>query len=403
MKQTPLTNGKLSFYNLRRRPFRTACLITVVAVLAFTLFGGAVLTLSLENGLNSMQQRLGADLLVVPDGYEADMEGVLLKGEPSHFYFSNAITQQIARVNGVSQVTSQFFLTSLSESCCSAQVQLIGFDPDTDFVIQPWIAKTYASAIGDGYIIVGSDIVLESDHTLTFFNHTYPVAAQLEKTATGLDSSVFMNMNTMKELYASARESDMNFIFGDEPDRAVSSIPIKIEKGYDAQKVAGSIRSNISNVDVIVSKNMISTISNHLGSLVSFIRVFSAVLWVLATIVLMAVFSVTINDRKKEFAVFRILGATRRKLAGIVLTESLFISVAGGAVGAITASLIVFPFSAYIKSQLQLPYLEPKAVAVFGALALCLLLSFVVGPVASIYSAAKISRIETYLTMREGE
>lgn len=403
MKQTPLTNGKLSYYNLKRRPFRTSCLIIVVAVLALTLFGGAILTLSLENGLNSMKQRLGADLLVVPDGYEANMEGVLLKGEPSYFYFSNAIARQIAQVSGVSQVTSQFFLTSLSASCCSTQVQLIGFDPSTDFVIQPWIAKTYASAIGDGHIIVGSDIALDSDHTLTFFNQTYPVAAQLEKTATGLDSSVFMNMNTMKSLYTAARETGMNFISGEEPEDAVSSVPVKIEKGYDVQKIANSIRSNISAVDVIVSKNMISNISDNLGYLVTYIRVFSAVLWILAAIVLMAIFSVTMNARKKEFAVLRILGATRKKLVGIVLTESLIVSVIGGVAGVMAASLLVFPFSTYIGNELQLPYLEPKADVIIGALALSLLLSFIVGPVASIYSAAKISRAETYLTMREGE
>lgn len=403
MKQTPLTKGKLSYYNLKRRPFRTSCLIIVVAVLALTLFGGAILTLSLENGLNSMKQRLGADLLVVPDGYEANMEGVLLKGEPSYFYFSNAIARQIAQVGGVSQVTSQFFLTSLSASCCSTQVQLIGFDPSTDFVIQPWIAKTYASAIGDGHIIVGSDIALDSDHTLTFFNQTYPVAAQLEKTATGLDSSVFMNMNTMKSLYTAARETGMNFISGEEPEDAVSSVPVKIEKGYDVQKIANSIRSNISAVDVIVSKNMISNISDNLGYLVTYIRVFSAVLWILAAIVLMAIFSVTMNARKKEFAVLRILGATRKKLVGIVLTESLIVSVIGGVAGVMAASLLVFPFSTYIGNELQLPYLEPKADVIIGALALSLLLSFIVGPVASIYSAAKISRAETYLTMREGE
>jgi len=67
------------------------------------------------------------------------------------------------------------------------------------------------------------------------------------------------------------------------------------------------------------------------------------------------------------------------------------------------ASLVVFPFSAYIGERLQLPYLEPEIGAVLGVLALSLLLSFLVGPLASIYSAVKISKAETYLTMREGE
>lgn len=403
MKHKPLTNGKLSLFNLRGRPFRTSCLIIVVAVLSFTLFGGAVLTLSLENGLNSLQQRLGADLMVVPDGYEADLEGILLKGEPSYFYFNNAVVRQIEQISGVSQVTPQIFLTSLSESCCSSQVQLIGFEPETDFVIMPWIAKTYASAIEDGSVVAGSDIVLENDCTIKLFNRTYPVAAQLEKTATGLDSSVFMSIGTMKSLYASAMENGIRFIASEEPESAVSSVPVRIGKGYDAQTVAKNIRANISNVDVIVSKNMISGISDNLGTFVAYIRVFSVVLWILAAVVLAALFSVSMNERKKEFAVLRILGATRKKVVGMVLTESLFVSLLGGVVGAAAASAVVFPFSAYIGNSLQLPYLEPDVGSVLRVLVTSLLLSFAVGPLASIYSAAKISRAETYLTMREGE
>lgn len=399
----PLTNGKLSVYNLKRRPFRTTCLIIIAAVLAFTLFGGSILTISLKNGMNSMKQRLGADLMVVPDGYEADMEGILLKGEPGCFYFDDSIVQQIAQIKGVSEVTPQFFLTSLSSSCCSAQVQLIGFDPDTDFVIKPWITKTYESVIEDGYFIAGSDIVLESDHTLKFFNHSYPVAAQLEKTATGLDSSVFMSINTMKKLFAAAREGGMNFIFGEDPEGAVSSVPIRIDKGYDLETVANNIRSGIPNVEVIVSQKMIAGLSENMETLIVYIRVLSAVIWIFASIIMMVAFTVTINERKKEFAIFRILGSTRRKLGAIILTESLFVSATGSISGAAAASAVVFPFSNYIGARLKLPYLEPEAGTVFGVLLLCMIFSVVVGPLASVYSAVKISRAETYLSMREGE
>jgi putative ABC transport system permease protein len=404
MNQTPLTILKLSLCNLRRRPFRTACLIIIVAILAFTLFGGSILILSLQNGMRSMEQRLGANLMVVPKGYEADIEGVLLKGEPNYFYFNNSnITTKIAHIEGVSQMTSQFFLTSLSAPCCSALVQLIGFDPGTDFVIQPWITKTHRNAIGDGQLVAGSDIVLENNHTLKFFNHSYPVAAQLERTATGLDSSVFMNMNTMKSLIAAAHEAGMNFISDMQPESAVSSILIKTDKGYDAEKVAKKIRKAVSDADVIVSKKMITGISDNLGSLGAYIHTLTAVLWILTVLILAVVFSVTVHERKREFAVFRVLGATRKKLVGIVLTESFFKSAAGGVIGVAAASVVVFPFSVYIGDRLQLPYLEPKAGVILGVFTLSLLLSLAVGPLASVYSAIKISRVETYLSMREGE
>lgn len=40
-------------------------------------------------------------------------------------------------------------------------------------------------------------------------------------------------------------------------------------------------------------------------------------LWLFAVIVLLVVFSVTMNERKREFAIFRVLGATQKKLAAI--------------------------------------------------------------------------------------
>jgi putative ABC transport system permease protein len=115
------------------------------------------------------------------------------------------------------------------------------------------------------------------------------------------------------------------------------------------------------------------------------------------------VFSGSINERKKEFAVIRVLGATRKKLAAIVLSESSLAGLAGGVIGIVLAALVVFPFSTYIGDRLQLPYIQPRGMAIVGSIAASLLLSFIVGPLASLYSAVKISRAETYYTLREGE
>ena len=405
MKQTFLSVRQLSLYNLKRRLFRTACLSVVVAVLAFTLFGGAIMASSLQNGMSSMEQRLGADLMVVPKGQGEQTEAILLQGIPDYFYFDGSVAKEVAQADGVTQVSSQFFLASLSAVCCSVPVQLIGYDPETDFVIQPWIAKTYSGTIGDGQLIVGSNIVLGSNNTLKFFNHTFTVAAKLDKTATGLDSSVFMNMNTMQTLLDAAKKMRVKFLSDGEPEGSISAVLVKIDKNYRADAVESAIRSAVTDadIDIVKPQAMMQGISKNLDSLVGYIHTLSAVFWILAIVILAVVFSVTINERKKEFAVFRILGATRKKLVEIVLTESLFVSLAGGVLGTAAASIIVFPFSTYIGEKLQLPYLQPSAGVILGALGLSLLLSFAVGPLASIYSAVKISKAEAYMTMREGE
>ena len=118
MSNRPLTTGQLAIANLKRKPLRTTGLIIIVALVAFVVFGGGILSVSLKNGLESMKARLGADLLVVPVGYDEDVEGILLKGEPAYFYLDKSVEQQLKNVEGVKSVSSQFYLTSLNQDCC---------------------------------------------------------------------------------------------------------------------------------------------------------------------------------------------------------------------------------------------------------------------------------------------
>ncbi len=78
-------------------------------------------------------------------------------------------------------------------------------------------------------------------------------------------------------------------------------------------------------------------------------------------------------------------------------------SALGGIAGTAIASVLVFPFSAYIGIKLSLPYLRPGAGVISALLACGLILSFAAGPITALYSAIKISRAEIFVTIREGE
>ena len=403
MKREPLSVNQLSIDNLKRKPFRTASLVTTVAILAFILFGGSLLSVNLKNGLNNVKARFGADLIAVPVDSQQNMGAILLKGEPDYFYFEKSVADKIAKVDGVARITPQFFLASLGTACCSQAVQIIGFDPKSDFVIRPWLTKIYEKQLRDGELIAGSAVTPEPDQTIKLYETSYPVVAQLEKTGTGLDNSVFGNMNTIRALFAGAKKIGLQFLSSTDPDHSISTVLIKTADGYDANLVARNIISKLDGIRIIKTQGVITGIAENLGSLVAIIYVLIAVLWILAVGILTVVFSITVNERKKEFAVLRILGATRKKLAAIILGESFLISASGGVIGIAAASAIVFPFSVYIGDQLGLPYLQPQVGVVLGVLALSLSLSSLVGPLASAYAAFKISKAETYLTMREGE
>jgi putative ABC transport system permease protein len=403
MKKRNLNTGALSLANLKAKPVRTACLVVVVAILAFTLFGGSILALNLRQGLSTMTRRFGADLMVVPAGASEKAQALLLQGGAGYFYFNAGIADSIARTEGIACASPQFFLTSLSTECCDAEVQLIAYDPVTDFVVQPWIAEKRSETVGDGQLVVGSRITLRPNGTIQLFNHEYPVAARLSSSASGFDTSIFMTMNTMRRLIDQAHQEKYSFLADNLGDGIISAVLAKTDPSKTPSLVAYNIRKQNEGVEVLISQGIFSSLAAALSGLVSYIRLFSAVLWILAVIVLAAVFSGSIHERKKEFALLRILGATRKKLIGIVLNESSLAGVSGGAAGIILASLVVFPFSTLIGERLELPWLDAPFFNIILVVLGSLFLSALVGPLASLYSAFRISRAETYFTMREGE
>ena len=146
--------------NLKRKPARTAALTVLVGLLSFTVFASLLIIESLKKGISGIQSRLGADLIIVPEEYENEAMNVLLSGEPNYFYLDKDIENQLVEIEGIQQITSQYYLTSLSESCCDFPVQIIGFDEKSDFVIKPWAGKKYTPNEQGEIILAGYSVPL---------------------------------------------------------------------------------------------------------------------------------------------------------------------------------------------------------------------------------------------------
>ena len=403
MTLPPLKTLRIAYNNLSGKPWSTAALVAVVAITAFALFGGSILSKSLNNGINSLEARLGADIAVVPPGSETDYENIIITGMPAKFYLDRSIEAQIAGIPGVEQVTSQFYLTSLDSQCCSEKVQIIGIDYNTDFVTKPWISQIYDRQFGDDELIVGNSIAIDRDGTIMFVNRRYKIAAQLGKTGTGMDTVVFANMNTVQELADSIQAIDGEYLEDVDIDNSVSAVLIRVDSGFEPAQVVSNIRDNLPGIGTVTSSGLYSTIGKSLGFFTGVIRTISIILGILSVLILAVLFSLITNSRKKEFAILRILGAARKKLTGIVLAEALIISLCGTILGSFLAALAVFPFGSYIGFSMGLPFLLPDLTETLKLIILGLVFSVIVGPLFAAYSAFKISRAETYATMREGE
>ena len=401
-----ITLRSLPAENLRRKPLRTAALIIVVMLLSVALFGGSLLSINLGNGMRSMEERLGADLMVVPQNSAQQAEALLTNGSPGTFYFTKDVASAVAKADGVAQSTEQVYISSLAAACCASKLQIIGYDPSTEFVIQPWLSSQFSGEVKDGQIVACAGVNMSSGGTIELYGRTWPVVAQLASTGTSLDNSVFVNRATVPDMVEASARVSHRVMPEQYAKKAVSAVLIKVADGYDPHTVAESITKldpSYKKLGFVYPGGITSSTKASLGSLVGYTAIFVAVLWVMGVIVLLAVFFSSVNERKREFASLRIMGATRGMLRGVIAREALIVSLAGGVTGVALASLFVFPFSSLIGRQLQLPYLQAGPLAVIGMIAVSVLCTVVVCMGASMLAMRKLARPEAYVTLREGQ
>lgn len=389
--------------NISKRPYRSFCLMLAAVIGSYALFVGLSLKSSLNNGLGRMKERMGADLMIVPEESEIKARNILLTGEPEFFYMNASVAKAAEDIEGVESATSQFYFTSLSSDCCSTRVQLIAFDPDTDFVIAPWIDEKVTSGTEDGRVIIGSEVTPLANGKVKFFGSEYKVAGKLGETATGLDHSVFMTRDTMHDLLNDAKDKGYQFLNPEDDSSWVSTVLIRVNDGADITNIEKEIYKKANGIRFIETDKLLSDVSVKLGSVESIINITLTVLLVFSFLTMILFFSVIFHERKKEFAVLRILGTSSRRICLFSLTEGITIGAAGGVAGLILGVLTVFPFNRFIENSLDVPYLMPAVslVILYGVLGVILTTLF--GSVSSFLSTLSLSHAETYYTMRAGE
>lgn len=394
-----ITTLSLIYNIMKRRAFRTISLILLITFFTFFLFGGTVLTQSINKGIETLTGRFGADLMIVPKGYDVDIQNSILSSVPSTFYLDGSLEDKISAVAGIEIVSPQFFIASLNASCCSSQVQIIGFDQESDFIIKPWIRGSYDLPLQPHDVIAGSLVYAENGGEIYLYGQPFHVAGVMDTTGMGFDSTVFMSMETAKEMIILSETAALHPA-GSASDE-VSAYFIKLEADADSAIVIEDLSRISEDIVVIQSNDMIRRIGGRLSDITAIVYLISGLLWLMSVFSLFIVFSIMINERRREYALLRALGTNRNKLVAIIVSESVIISAVGALCGIIIACLIVFPFRLYIATTLNIPYLNPSAGLVIVLLIVTFLIAIFTGLIASLGSAVRVSRMDTNSMIRE--
>lgn len=402
-----LSTLNMAVQSLKARKFRTAFMMFFVMLMSATVFFSTILMKNLRQGIKSTTERAGADVIVVPDEGTEDIRDSLFAGTPCSIFFDKSWKEAVEKVEGVKRVSAQMYVGTLSASCCDLPVQMIAFDPETDFVVQPWLKNQNAVKLKKGQVLVGDRVAAEPGDTLQFYLTEFEVAGKLEKTGMGYDGSVFMTFETLYELKNSETakaalpmddiEDKISMLMVDIDDgiRDVDLIHLRLaiaKCGPEGEKMyAGSTDELLSGVSAQVKK-----LSGY-GNILSYISLVSTAL------ALISIFILTINERRYEFGVLYALGAKKSRMRNIILSEALIISGIGGTAGTLLTYGLVAVFKDVISVKLDVPYLDMSMKQTMPIAGICIVTALATGIIAAVCSAYQISKGEVYRLLRENE
>ena len=391
------TTLKIIYTNFWSHPVRSLGLVILTAIASVTLLSGVIFSKSLDAGFEQLSSRMGADLLIVPYGVDIQNQSILLQGDFNHHTLPREVLDFVQKLPGVTAASPQFYISTLSASCCDKKVNIIGFDPKTDFTIKPWIRKTYKNDFIPGSVIVGSDIQIENGEKIKFFDKEFTIVGTLEPLGNKLDQTIFADVETVELLRQAAASKGYNISSEGGP----SSILANFEEGTDFEKISQKIQEQFDDLQVIQRKNIFDNV-------IATARSFKIAVWLIAGFFLFTViaviyiaFTVSTNERKREFATLLIIGATRKKLADIVLGESLLASGSGAIAGTLFGAVGIISFRFLIQENLQIPFLLPNISAIILTIVGALFIPVIAGVGASYHIAKKIGNIDVYTALKE--
>ncbi len=403
-----LTMRTLPWHNLRGYPARTAALLALTGLMAVAAFGGGLVIQGVRQGLDLARTRLGADILVTPEdtGTGFNPQQALLTAEPDYFYMDADVVAQVAAVEGVRRVSAQLYLASAKSSCCSSRLQLIAFDPATDFTIQPWIADSRGGAgddggVGDMEVVVGANVTISD--SLTLFDHDLRIAGQLAPSGTSLDSAVYMTRDTFATVLKASFDKNLNRYGYVNADDVVSAVTVDLADDADPDAVAAAIAAQVDGVTVTTASGMVAGVAASLESAARTVTAIVALIWGLGLAVTVLVHALVVHERRRELATLTALGAGDRAVARTVVAEAVIVNLTGALTGIVVAGVLVPSFATAIGQALGVGLVLPGVGAVVLIAVATLAGAVLAAALSAAISLRRTHRMDPSLVLKEGE
>ena len=387
----------LAWRGVRARAFRSLLIGILVLILTGFLLSTTVILWGVEESLRTGMERLGADLIVIAnDPTEAAHTEVLTGNLVTQDSLPLESVGRIREMNAVKQATPQLYLGRISGSAWSAadELYMVGFDPETDFFILPWLTDKLIS-LGPHDVLGGAAVNrIATGMPVSFHGFELRFAGRLEPTGIWLDRTLFVTFETARRMIAGGA-------FPGVTGETATSIAVNIKPGYDVARTALEITFGIPGAHAVRLPRLLRTLAAQRAWLTQILFSVLGMIWIVAVALTAFIFSMIVDERRREMGLLRAAGATRNFIFRLILTESSFPAIAGGFAGILMGGGFLFIFRTWLTSALGMQVLLPSWFAFVIFMAGSFILSLVLVLPALLYPAFRASRMDPAAAMRQ--
>ncbi|TCK28160.1 putative ABC transport system permease protein [Ancylobacter aquaticus] len=397
----------LAVQNLGRRQSRTLLLVAAIAVASAVTFGGVVAMRSVVASMQIGLSRVGADLMVVNQAALTNLTDALLTVEPTD---STLPADALARadVAGIARLAAQRILRTDQSGLGGAGelVDLIGFDPATDFTILPWLSERLTGPMQPGDVILGAARNLPLGTQVVLFGQPFRVYGKLARTGSGTqERGVFLHMASLIGL-----GDDVQARTGAVPPMLepanVTGFLVQLAPGVSELQLRFALLSNVAGIKVIVGGSLLTGIRQGLVALLGGLVLLVVALSASTAVMVMVLFSAIMAERRREMGLLKAIGARPGQIVAIAVAEAAFATAAGGALGVVLGLLLLRLFERALVhhlSEMGIPFLWLDGAGTAAIAALCVAGAALVGMAGAWFPAWRMGRRDTHdLLWKEG-
>ncbi|MFU8818427.1 MAG: ABC transporter permease [Desulfurivibrio sp.] len=317
--------------NLKRKAFRTLVLIFAIGLFVSLLVFAVSFSLSITATIDRVSQRLGADIIAVPVGARTEAQEYLLESRNTSFYMSADLLEEVKKIEGVREVTHQTYVSSIDGLCCDViPTGIVAFDPETDFIIRPWLNRAIGRQLLPGEAIAGAGTAENLGLGLlgveaTLFNNRFTIVGELEATGTGLDNALFMTVESLQEII----DSGLSPLAKGQ----ISVIFIRLDEGLDPDYMGRVIEGQIYDVDVVTRSSMGVRWLSTLADINRIFMVSISLSSMLTIFLVWSIFSAIANERAREIGIMRAIGARQSQVVKLFFVEVCLLGAIGSLLG----------------------------------------------------------------------